>query len=75
MIITDIFAARESYTDFGIEDVMQAVSHPGARHLGTNQEVTDYLIGSLRQGDVVITLSAGDANLISPMTLEALKHA
>ena len=54
---------------------MQAVCHPAVRYLATNQEVTDYLAGSLRQGDVVITLSAGDANLISPMTLEALKHA
>ena len=75
VIITDIFAARESYTDFGIEDVMQAIRHPAARHLADNQEVTDYLAGSLRQGDVVITLSAGDANLISPMTLEVLRHA
>ena len=75
VIITDIFAARESYTDFGIEDVMRAVGHPAARHLADNQEVTDYLAGSLRQGDVVITLSAGDANLISPMTLEVLRHA
>ncbi|MBQ6505561.1 MAG: UDP-N-acetylmuramate--L-alanine ligase [Flexilinea sp.] len=75
VIITDIYAARESYTDFGIEDVMRAVNHPCVRHLATNQEVTDYLVRSLQPGDVVITLSAGDANRISPMTLEALKHA
>ncbi len=75
VIITDIFAARESYTDFGIEDVMRAVSHPCAKHLAANQDVTDYLASSLQPGDVVITLSAGDANQISPMTLEALKHA
>ena len=75
VIITDIFAARESYTDFGIEDVMKAVHHPSVKHIGTNSEIADYLAGTLKAGDVVITLSAGDANKVSPMTLELLKHA
>lgn len=75
VIITDIFAAREIYTDFGIEDVMRAVSHPCVKHLATNQEVTDHLAACLQPGDVVIILSAGDANRIAPMTLEVLKRA
>lgn len=75
LIITDIFAARESYTDFGIEQVMAAVRHPSVRHLSGNEEIAEFLAGHLKPGDVVVTLSAGDANLAAPMALEKMKHA
>lgn len=75
VIITDIYAARESYTDFGIEDVMKAVRHPSVKHLASNRDVADYLTETLQKGDVVVTLSAGDANKAAPMALESLKNA
>ena len=75
VIITDIYAARESYTDFGIEDVMKAISHPCVKHLASNRDVADYLAATLRKGDVVVTLSAGDANKAAPLALETLKNA
>lgn len=75
LIITDIYAARESFTDFGIEDVIRAVHHPSVHHLSGNEDVADYLVNNLKNGDVVITLSAGDANKAAPMALERLKHA
>ena len=75
LIITDIYAARESYSDFGIEDVMRAVQHPSVHHLSENEDVADYLVKNLVNGDVVVTLSAGDANKAAPMALERLKNA
>ena len=75
LIITDIYAARESYTDFGIEDVMKAVQHSSVHHLPSNEDVADYLVKNLKSGDVVVTLSAGDANKAAPMALERIKHA
>ncbi len=75
LIITDIYAARESFTDFGIEDVMRAVQHPSVHHLSGNEDVADYLVKHLKNGDIVVTLSAGDANKAAPMALERLKHA
>lgn len=75
VIITDIFAARETYNGFGIPEVMAAMRHPSVRHLGTNADVSDCLCRELREGDVVVTLSAGDANLAAPMALERMKHA
>ena len=75
VIITDIYASRETYTDFGIEDVMRAFHHPSLRHLSGNQETADYLAAHLKPGDVVVTLSAGDANRAAPMALEKMKHA
>ncbi|MBQ6343962.1 MAG: UDP-N-acetylmuramate--L-alanine ligase [Anaerolineaceae bacterium] len=75
LIITDIFAARESYTDFGIREVMSAVQHRSCRHLSSNSDVADYLAANLKPGDVVVILSAGDANQAAPMALEKLKNA
>ena len=75
VIITDIFAARESFSGFGIDDVMKSVRHPALYHLGTNREVAEFLAANLKKGDVVITLSAGDANQAAPMALEMLKNA
>ena len=73
VIITDIFAARETYSGFGIDDVMRSVRHPSVRHLGTNADVAAYLAENLKAGDVVVTLSAGDANRAAPMALEMLE--
>ena len=73
VIITDIFAARETYSGFGIVDVMRSVRHPSVHHLGTNADVAAYLAENLKTGDVVVTLSAGDANRAAPMALEMLK--
>ena len=75
LIITDIYAARESYTDFGINEVMNAVQHPSCRHLASNSDVAEYLAANLKSGDVVVTLSAGDANKAAPKALEILKNA
>lgn len=75
LIITDIYAARETYQGFGIDDVMRAVEHPSVRHLSSNEDVANYLAENLRPGDVVVTLSAGDANLAAPLALEKMKHA
>ena len=73
VIITDIFAARETYSGFGIDDVMRSVRHPSVHHLGTNADVAAYLAENLKTGDVVVTLSAGDANRAAPMALEMLE--
>ena len=74
LIITDIYAARETYNGFGIDDVMKTVDHPSVRNLGSNENVADFLAENLRPGDVVVTLSAGDANLAAPLALEKMKH-
>lgn len=75
VIVTDIFAARETKTDFGIENVMAALKHAHSHCSMNNEETAALLIRELRPGDVVVTLSAGDANLAAPMALTELKNA
>ena len=75
VIITDIYAARETFSGFGIDNVLSAMRHPAVHHRKSNMEVAEYLASNLKKGDVVVTLSAGDANRAAPMALEILKNA
>ena len=75
VLITDIYAARETYSGFGIEDVLKAVDHPALYHRKTIAETAAFLAENLKPGDVVVTLSAGDANQAAPMALELMKNA
>ena len=77
LIITDIYAARESFSGFGIDDLMKKVSaeHPSVHHTTTNEDTAAFLAARLESGDVVITLSAGDANKAAPMAVEMINNA
>ena len=75
VIITDIFAARESYSGFGVEDVIKAMRHPSVHLCRTIEDTASFLSAHLKEGDVVVTLSAGDANKAAPMALEMIKNA
>jgi UDP-N-acetylmuramate-alanine ligase len=39
--------------------------HPDVRFMENNQQATDYLLNNLQGGDVLVVLSAGDADQIS----------
>ena len=75
VLITDIYAAREVYSGFGIEDVLRAVDHPAVYHRKSVEDTAAFLAENLEKGDVVVTLSAGDANKAAPMALELMKNA
>lgn len=75
VILTDIYAAREVFTGFGIDNVLAQMDHPCVCHKKDNQQIAEYLVSTLRKGDVVVTLSAGDANKAAPAALEMLKNA
>ncbi len=74
VILTDIYAAREKFTGFGIADVVRNMKHENVKQFNTIEEIAAYLAGSLRPGDVVVTCSAGDANKAAPMALEMMKN-
>lgn len=74
VILSDIFAAREKFTGFGIADVVKSMKHGNVKQFDTINEIAAYLAGSLHPGDVVVTCSAGDANKAAPMALEMMKN-
>jgi len=58
-VLAEIYAARERNT-IGISSAHVAEQVPGAVFCETLPEVTDFLRENVREGDVVITMGAGD---------------
>ena len=59
LVLAEIYAARERNT-IGISSADVAEKIPGAQFCETLPEVTAYLSANVREGDVVITMGAGD---------------
>ena len=59
VVLAEIYAARERNT-IGISSADLAAQIPGAVFCETLPEVTEYLRENAREGDVVITMGAGD---------------
>ena len=73
VLVTEVYASREPVRDdFSALQVVQSMQHPDASFLASNTQVADYLIANLNPGDVVLVLSAGDANQISAQVVEKL---
>jgi UDP-N-acetylmuramate--alanine ligase len=72
VIVTEIYASREPEQDFSSKQVVEAMSRP-ALFIAGLWEVSNYLVKNLHPGDVLLVLSAGDANQISTEVLTRLK--
>ena len=59
LVLAEIYAARERNT-IGISSADVAEKIPGAVYCETLPEVTEFLRRNVREGDVVITMGAGD---------------
>jgi UDP-N-acetylmuramate--alanine ligase len=75
VIVTEIYRAREPQQDFSALQVVQAMSHPSAHFIPELDDVTDYLVSRLSPGDVVLVLSAGDAEQVSAQVLARLQKS
>jgi UDP-N-acetylmuramate--alanine ligase len=73
VIVTDIFAAREKDDgSVSSQALVAASSHPAIRHVSGLVESAEYLAESVKRGDVVITLGAGDSYRIGELLLAQL---
>jgi UDP-N-acetylmuramate--alanine ligase len=72
VLVTEIYAAREPKQAFSSAEVVSAMPHPSARFTDSLQETTEYLLKHLRGGDVLLVLSAGDADQVSANVLAGL---
>jgi UDP-N-acetylmuramate--alanine ligase len=71
VLVTGVYAARETAPDgFSLQPLLDAIPHPDVHHFPTLEEVTAYLQAHLRPGDVLLVMSAGDADQISQTLLE-----
>jgi len=72
VLVTEVYASREAKQDFSSAEVVSAMPHPSARYTGSLENTTNHLLENLRAGDVLIVLSAGDADQISTDVLKRL---
>jgi len=73
VIVTEVYAAREAYQGFSAARVVAEMAHPAASFAPEFADALQFLTDELRPGDVVLVLSAGDANQISQQLLDSLR--
>jgi UDP-N-acetylmuramate--alanine ligase len=74
VIVTEVYAAREPKQDFTSAEIVSAMPHLSAKYIAALSDVSEYLIENLQRGDVVLVLSAGDADQVSGDVLKGLQE-
>jgi UDP-N-acetylmuramate--alanine ligase len=76
VVVTEIYAAREKQPDdgFSSRQVVAAMSHPDVRYISDFSQTATFLVDRMEPGDVLIVLSAGDADQISTQVVTLLKE-
>jgi UDP-N-acetylmuramate--alanine ligase len=74
VLVTEVYASREAKQDFSSQQVVEKMDHPHARYVDGIESAANLLMNELRSGDVLIVLSAGDADQISANVLSRLQE-
>jgi UDP-N-acetylmuramate--alanine ligase len=69
VIVTEIFAAREPAQDYSSSQVVKGMRNVQVEFIADLSDASNYLIDHLNIGDVLLVLSAGDADQISTQVL------
>jgi UDP-N-acetylmuramate--alanine ligase len=72
VVVTEIYRSREAPQDYSAEQIVRALKRETAHFMPTLEAATEYLLQHLQQNDVVLVLSAGDADQISANVLAGL---
>jgi UDP-N-acetylmuramate--alanine ligase len=75
VIVSEIYAAREPKEDFSAEKIVKIMKHPHAHFIAELADISDYLVAHLEPGDVLLVLSAGDADRVSGEVLARLQKS
>jgi UDP-N-acetylmuramate--alanine ligase len=74
VVVLPVYRAREPLDEsFPIEEVVRAMNNTQAMYIPGLADAVPYLTRELRRGDVLIMLSAGDANRIGEEVLRRLR--
>jgi UDP-N-acetylmuramate--alanine ligase len=74
VIVSEVYASREPKQEFSSAEIVSAMPHASARYIEKLNEISEYLINQLQTGDVLLVLSAGDADQISTDVLAGLQE-
>ncbi len=73
VIVSEVYASREPKQNFSAEQLVKVMRHPATRFIAELNAIRAHLLENLRPGDVLLVLSAGDADSISRDVLAALQ--
>lgn len=65
VIITKVYAARETMPDFDPQVLVSAIQNQNVRYIAEHQETVKTLAAELKPNDVLVVFSAGDAIIIN----------
>lgn len=76
VVVTEVYAAREASLvgTFSARQVVDAIPHKKAVFIPSLRDAAKFLLENLRPGDVMIVMSAGDADQISTQVLTILSE-
>ncbi len=76
VVVTEIFAAREQQPEdgFSSKQIVATMNQRETRYMADFSQITSYLVENMRHGDVLLVLSAGDADQISAKVEALLKE-
>ncbi|HEX7434281.1 MAG TPA: UDP-N-acetylmuramate--L-alanine ligase [Anaerolineaceae bacterium] len=74
VVVTEIYAAREPAQAFSSASLAASMLHPSAHFVPSLDEGVRFLLAHLAPGDVVLVLSAGDADQVIVQLLAALEN-
>lgn len=70
VIVTEVYASRESPQDYSSKRVVDEMSHPSALWIPDFGLIIDHLMKKMLPGDVLMVFSAGDADAISSQVIK-----
>ncbi len=74
VLVTDIYRSREAFDEtLSAKQLVDLMQHPDARYTPTLPEAVRLLLAEVKAGEVLITLGAGNGNLVGERVLEELK--
>jgi UDP-N-acetylmuramate--alanine ligase len=65
VIVTEIYASREKVQNYSAKQLADKTNNANVHFIASLQDTTKFLLQELKSGDVVLVLSAGDANQIN----------
>jgi len=74
VIVSEVYAAREKNDEISARSVVQAIRNVPAEFIPALDDIRASLLQRLAPGDVLLVLSAGDANRVSREVLQALQE-
>ncbi|KAF0111096.1 MAG: UDP-N-acetylmuramate--alanine ligase [Chloroflexi bacterium] len=74
IIVSEIYASREKPENYSSYELVQKMDQTKAHYIAGMPEISEYLVKNLLPGDVLLVLSAGDADQICKTVLTILSE-